>query len=800
MADLAKLVIEVDSKGARVASGSLKGLEHQSARTEKATRSLGKTTGSSSAAFSTLKMGVTGLIIAFTALATVAIAKSIKAASDMEETTSKFDTVFAGMRSEAEKMANTLVESYGMGSYAAKTLLSDTADILQGFGLTTKASAAMSFEIQKISADIASFKNVQGGAGRVSEAITKAMLGEREMLKTLGIAILETDVQQRLLEKGQKGLTGTALRAAKAQATFELVMERSANSVGDIAKTYYSFANQTRILDGRVKDVSITFGQAFLPVATLAVITANEMALKANKAAAGFRDWVKSAEGAKIISSILSQIIGWIMALWGILQPVFSTFKQVISDVGKAMEDLGGSVGGTSTGLLVLSAGAQVIIAAFRIVGAVIVAVITTLSNFINSIKAAADGFAAFKDFISGKATWEELKQRAGDAASKVGKAASNVGSSWKNVYTTVKGEIKKFGDEVDKSHNRALKTYGDSSKKWGDSIYKVLTAVQKKSADVAKNVQKNNKDVSSGKGLKERYLRLIGFQKAMNDGISTGIAKSAIFNDMWKKIGETYKNKIGKDFKELEKSMDGLDEKSKKALANAIKTAKIFAQVLTGFTQIVLDSTLEGFKELGEAFADGSITGKEFLNVMASIAKRILDQLPLLFMQAGLTAIANGNWPLGLGLLAAAAGTAFVSGFVNGATEQSAKGNVFDSGSVVPFANGGAFSNSVVGSPTFFPMANGGVGLMGEAGPEAIMPLTRGADGKLGVTANGGSGVNIVIHNYSGQPIEAKESEKDGMKQIEIMVGAVTRKQFAEGKMDQTMANRYNLKAKGRM
>ena len=58
-----------------------------------------------------------------------------------------------------------------------------------------------------------------------------------------------------------------------------------------------------------------------------------------------------------------------------------------------------------------------------------------------------------------------------------------------------------------------------------------------------------------------------------------------------------------------------------------------------------------------------------------------------------------------------------------------------------IGFAKGGAFTNSVVSSPTMFKFADGGAmrtGLMGEAGPEAIMPLSRGADGSLGVQANG--------------------------------------------------------------
>ncbi len=76
--------------------------------------------------------------------------------------------------------------------------------------------------------------------------------------------------------------------------------------------------------------------------------------------------------------------------------------------------------------------------------------------------------------------------------------------------------------------------------------------------------------------------------------------------------------------------------------------------------------------------------------------------------------------------------------------------------GGLLPFANGGAFSQGrvmpfakggVVSGPMSFGM-RGGRGLMGEAGPEAIMPLARGPDGRLGVrAAGGGAPVNIVMN-----------------------------------------------------
>jgi phage-related minor tail protein len=66
-------------------------------------------------------------------------------------------------------------------------------------------------------------------------------------------------------------------------------------------------------------------------------------------------------------------------------------------------------------------------------------------------------------------------------------------------------------------------------------------------------------------------------------------------------------------------------------------------------------------------------------------------------------------------------------------------------------FANGAAFTNSVVSKPTAFGMAGGGIGVMGEAGEEAIMPLTRTAGGQLGVRAvtDGGGGSGGNVYNF---------------------------------------------------
>ncbi|WP_279141321.1 phage tail length tape measure family protein [Sphingomonas paucimobilis] len=62
-------------------------------------------------------------------------------------------------------------------------------------------------------------------------------------------------------------------------------------------------------------------------------------------------------------------------------------------------------------------------------------------------------------------------------------------------------------------------------------------------------------------------------------------------------------------------------------------------------------------------------------------------------------------------------------------------------------FGKGGAFTNSIVTSPTLFRFAKGSaLGEMGEAGPEAIMPLKRGPNGSLGVQMHGGGRPSVQM------------------------------------------------------
>lgn len=202
---------------------------------------------------------------------------SINAASEAEEVQAKFETAFDGIEAKATETAASLAKNYGLSSTESKKLLGNTGDLLKGFGATATEALSFSEEIQQLSVDLASYNNVQGGAARVSNILTKSVLGNKDGLSELGVSLLDVDIKQELVRTGQDKLTGQAGKLAKAQATFNLILQQTGDAQNDFARTQDSYANQTRIATANIKDLQVQLGQGLLPVATAGVGVFNNL-------------------------------------------------------------------------------------------------------------------------------------------------------------------------------------------------------------------------------------------------------------------------------------------------------------------------------------------------------------------------------------------------------------------------------------------------------------------------------------------------------------------------------------------
>lgn len=209
--------------------------------------------------------------------------------------------------------------------------------------------------------------------------------------------------------------------------------------------------------------------------------------------------------------------------------------------------------------------------------------------------------------------------------------------------------------------------------------------------------------------------------------------------------------DQIRQNYADVEAAQGDWTKGATSAWANYLDSASNIAgqtKTLFGNAFSSMEDAIVNFAMTGKlSFADFT---KSILADMARIATRQASSALLSSLVGAATSYFTGGGG-GNGLAAGSAGAtssnlgASSAGY-SGSYFPQALGGAWSSG-VQMFANGGAFTNSIVSTPIAFGMAGGGAGVMGEAGPEAIMPLTRTSSGKLGVlAAGGGSGTAISI------------------------------------------------------
>lgn len=132
-------------------------------------------------------------------------------------------------------------------------------------GFTREQAAKMSTDVVGLSGALAQWSGGQKSSAEVADILSKAMLGERDGLKALGIAISEADVQARLAANGTDKLKGAALEQAKAVATQQLIFEKSADAQAAYAKSSETLAGKTALLGAKWSEFTESIVAAAVP-------------------------------------------------------------------------------------------------------------------------------------------------------------------------------------------------------------------------------------------------------------------------------------------------------------------------------------------------------------------------------------------------------------------------------------------------------------------------------------------------------------------------------------------------------
>lgn len=190
--------------------------------------------------------------------------KVADAASDLNEEVSKSGVVFRKSSGAILEWSKTTATSIGISRTAALKATGTFGNMLVPMGLARAEAAKMSKRMVTLTADLSSFNNA--APDDVMEALRSGLSGETEPLRKFGIFLNDARIKQEALTLGLWNGKGALTAAAKAQATYAIILKDTKDAQGDFSRTSGSAANQQRILRAQISDLATELGQGLLPV------------------------------------------------------------------------------------------------------------------------------------------------------------------------------------------------------------------------------------------------------------------------------------------------------------------------------------------------------------------------------------------------------------------------------------------------------------------------------------------------------------------------------------------------------
>jgi phage-related protein len=202
-----------------------------------------------------------GLAIGVAAVGAVGVAalaplasQGLQYASSLNEVQNVVDTTFGKSASAIDSFAGTALKSYGLSTLQAKQYSSTLGTMYKSMGVGSQQTLSMSQNMTALAGDMASFYNLDPDAA--FEKIRAGVSGETEPLKELGINMSVANLQAYAMSQGIKTNYNNMSQADQATLRYNYLMKATSDAQGDFSKTSGSFANQQRLLQTSLQQVS----------------------------------------------------------------------------------------------------------------------------------------------------------------------------------------------------------------------------------------------------------------------------------------------------------------------------------------------------------------------------------------------------------------------------------------------------------------------------------------------------------------------------------------------------------------
>lgn len=191
--------------------------------------------------------------------------EGINLASDLTEVQNVVDVTFGGDASTIDSWAKQAATSFGMSELAAKQYTGTLGAMLKSQGITSDSVTQLSTDLVGLAGDMASFYNID--VETAFEKIRSGISGETEPLKQLGINMSVANMEAFALAEGIEKPWKKMSQQEQTILRYQYLLQQTTDAQGDFARTSDSYANQQRIMQLTLQNLSAELGEKLLPVA-----------------------------------------------------------------------------------------------------------------------------------------------------------------------------------------------------------------------------------------------------------------------------------------------------------------------------------------------------------------------------------------------------------------------------------------------------------------------------------------------------------------------------------------------------
>ena len=273
----------------------------------------------------------------------------LEVASDLQEVQNVVDVTFGEQGAAAvEDFAKKAAGSFGMSELSAKKFTGTMGAMLKSMNLDDAAVQDMSLALTGLAGDMASFYNLD--AEEAFSKLRSGISGETEPLKQLGINMSVANLEAYALSQGINTAWKEMSAAEQATLRYQYIMQATADAQGDFARTSDSYANQQRILQLNMENLSASIGKKVLPIITQFSGLLNDL-FAGNLSIEGFATRV-GTEISNLISGFSANLPAMMEAggqlIGSVVEGVSRSLPQVIAAGSQVLDQL---VSGLQSGL-----------------------------------------------------------------------------------------------------------------------------------------------------------------------------------------------------------------------------------------------------------------------------------------------------------------------------------------------------------------------------------------------------------------------------------------------------------------